>query len=152
MRPLLFVFWAAFALAQSAPDLSGIWLGNLDAGAVSLRTGLNFRRLPHGSYSATFDSYDQGALDIPVEQVKVDGRHVYIEAPALQATYDAELSADGKTLKGTFKQRGISLPLTLTRAEHKPELTRPQEPKPPFPYRSEEVTYKNTKSDVKLAG
>src|SRR5581483_11705315 len=38
------------------------------------------------------------------------------------------------------------------RAEHKPELTRPQEPKPPFPYRSEEVTYKNTKSDVKLAG
>lgn len=139
------------ALAASASDLSGTWTGNLVAGGRTLRTGLNITEAA-GHYTATLDSYDQGAVGIPATRVTVEGTRLHLDAPAIDAVYDATLSADGKTLSGTWKQRGISIALTLTRTDRKPEINRPQEPKPPFPYRSESVAYDNAKAGVKLAG
>ena len=49
-------------------------------------------------------------------------------------------------------QSGLTLPLELTRVDGEVALSRPQEPKPPYPYRVEEVTFENTKAGLTLAG
>src|SRR5439155_3130818 len=59
---------------------------------------------------------------------------------------------DGNEIVGEWKQRGLTLPLTLKRVDRLPGYHRPQEPKPPFPYREEEVSYENKKAGIKLAG
>ena len=51
---------------------------------------------------------------------------------------------DGNTISGTFTQAGNSFPLDFERVENAPELNRPQEPKKPYPYNEEEVSYENT--------
>jgi fermentation-respiration switch protein FrsA (DUF1100 family) len=69
----------------------------------------------------------------------------------LGASYEGEFKTD--FIDGTFMQNGLSIPLTLkkTTAEQKP-ATRPQEPVPPYPYISEDVTFENKAAGVALAG
>ena len=150
MRPLTAAFITFAALAQTGGDISGTWQGSIVAGGATLHLGLNVSGSAE-KYTATLDSYDQGALGISATAVKLEGRQLHLEVPSIGGSYDAALSADGKTLSGTWKQSGQSFPLTLTRGEHK-SPNRPQEPKPPFPYRSEDVSYENAKAGVKLAG
>lgn len=55
--------------------------------------------------------------------------------------------------EGTFNQGGMQISLKLTRdTVEKPKLNRPQEPRAPHPYYSEEVTFQNEKADITLAG
>ena len=63
-------------------------------------------------------------------------------------TYRARLK-EGK-LDGTFSQRGFSFPLVMTKGV--PEVKRPQMPKPPYPYETEEVTFTNEADSAMLAG
>ena len=64
----------------------------------------------------------------------------------------ATSSADGKEIKGNWKQGALSLPLVLKPGEKAGPPKRPQEPKPPFPYHAEEVTYENKEAGIKIAG
>jgi len=65
--------------------------------------------------------------------------------------YTGELLED--SFKGTFSQGGLILPLELSReAIEKQALNRPQEPKEPFPYHSEEVKFENSGASIELAG
>jgi pimeloyl-ACP methyl ester carboxylesterase len=71
--------------------------------------------------------------------------------PNIGVTYEGELKTD--SIVGTFNQGTLSLPMTLKRtaAEIKPAV-RPQEPKPPYPYRSEDITFENKSAGITLAG
>jgi hypothetical protein len=55
-------------------------------------------------------------------------------------------------MTGTWSQRGISLPLDLAWQKTPFALSRPQDPKEPFPYKAEDVTVENKKAGVCLAG
>ena len=71
------------------------------------------------------------------------------------AKFEGTLDANAARIEGTWTQGDASLPLTLERAaagvaENKPN--RPQEPKQPFPYRAEDVTYENKSAGIQLAG
>ena len=77
-----------------------------------------------------------------------DGTKVKITVQAINAAYEGELKDD--LMKGNFSQSGMSFPLTL-----KPgtvERNRPQTPKEPYPYTTEEVTFTNTADNVTLCG
>jgi pimeloyl-ACP methyl ester carboxylesterase len=147
MRIRAAAFLSIAVLAAPAADLSGTWQGNIVTPGATLHLGLTVAKTPAG-YKATIDSYDHGGYWIPAA-VKLNGTQLHLDLTSINALYDATLSADGKTLTGTWTQGGNSVALNFTRA---PGPKRPQEPKPPFPYRSEDVTYQNTKAAVKLAG
>ena len=67
--------------------------------------------------------------------------------------FEGSLSADGKQIAGTFKQTGNALPLTFQKLAGGPEKRRrPQEPKPPFPYKTELVTFENRPAHARFAG
>jgi pimeloyl-ACP methyl ester carboxylesterase len=75
------------------------------------------------------------------------------EMSQLRASYEGKLNAAGNEITGTFTQ-GMGLPLTLKRLDAAAAAgpNRPQEPKPPFPYKAEEVTFPSKASGVTLAG
>src|SRR5690606_39926956 len=79
---LLAVLAPAPARAQEA-DLSGAWLGTLQAGPVQLRLVLHLTRQADGTWGAALDSPDQGARGIPASSVEVKGDSVHVTMAAL---------------------------------------------------------------------
>jgi fermentation-respiration switch protein FrsA (DUF1100 family) len=141
----------AFAQVQySSQDITGQWNGVLSVQGTNLRLVFNINKTGDG-YTSTMDSPDQGVKAIPVSNTRFDGSKLSLEVSALGALYEGEFKAD--SIEGTFRQSGMSFPLTLnkTPAELKP-VVRPQEPKPPYPYILEDVSFENKTAGVTLAG
>jgi fermentation-respiration switch protein FrsA (DUF1100 family) len=59
---------------------------------------------------------------------------------------------EGDSIAGTWNQGGSSFPLTLKRSGEIEPPKRPQEPKPPFPYIEEDVSYENKEASLTIAG
>lgn len=144
---------AASAPAATASPFAGDWAGALDVGGQKLRLVVHLVNA-NGAWSGTMDSLDQGANGIPFSAVTVDGVKLHGEVKAINGGYEGTLGEDGDTITGTWSQGGMSLPLTLTRgdASSMPSPKRPQEPKPPLPYDTEDVTYSNPRANITLAG
>lgn len=137
----------AVALAQAEP-IAGRWSGVLDTPSGKLP--LLFHIKPDGS--ATLDSPAQKAVGRPARATFNDGK-ARLELAIGAASFEGALSADGKTLQGQWRQGGGSAPLIMTRtAAPRAQIARPQTPKPPFPYRAQDVTYRNPASGLDLAG
>ncbi|RMB25777.1 hypothetical protein C8J47_3729 [Sphingomonas sp. PP-F2F-G114-C0414] len=153
--------------ARSAPQTTTVAASNAIVGdwqgAIVPAPGRSIPLILHisgtpGSLTATLDSPAQGAVGLPVASVKQEGRTLHLMLTTPSASYTAILSDDGRTLEGTWSQGGGSIPLTMTRATTRtaPAKTsgtaRPQTPRPPFPYRVEEVAYDNAIGGSHLAG
>lgn len=149
---LALILLANASVAQDTAKVVGDWAGALEAGAMKLRLILHITRADDGSLRATMDSVDQSATGIPVDSVRFDGKALVAKLNAINGVFEASMDDAGTTLTGTWKQNGNLLPLVLTRTEDAASLVprRPQEPKPPFPYESRDVTYRN--GDITLAG
>ena len=130
----------------------GSWTGKLATTAgISLRLVLNFTLTEADTVIATLDSPDQGAKGLPMGRVRFDGDTLVAEAPAIKGEYRGVLSND-TTLAGVWTQMGRRFDLVLTRSDKPVTYDRPQEPKPPYPYREEEVVFRNTVENFDLAG
>jgi alpha-beta hydrolase superfamily lysophospholipase len=131
--------------------ITGSWIGKIPAGGISLRVIFNLSLTGKDSLTATMDSPDQGVKGIKVGPVKFDGKDLNIKAPILLGEYNGTLKSD-TLIEGIWKQAGNTFDLNLTRLAGVFTLNKPQEPKPPLPYTSEDVTFKNDKSNTNLAG
>jgi len=100
--------------AEYMAQVAGTWLGKLTAGGSSLRIVFNIR-VENGAYAATMDSPDQGVKGIPVSKVTRAGPAVNIEVKAIGGIFSGELTGDGTKISGTWKQSGMSFPLSLTK-------------------------------------
>ena len=65
---LILVASLSFSQTPASP-VAGSWEGAIDAGAVKLRIGVVITVKPDGMLSATMDSPDQGAFDLPLGDV-----------------------------------------------------------------------------------
>lgn len=133
-------------------SFAGDWQGTLKTGEMELRIVFHLKQKPDGSYEGTVDSPDQGVRGIPLSEVIVEGRQITLKVASIQGEFVGRLSEDGKTITGEWKQAGVSLPLELKQGTPPATPKRPQEPQPPFPYRTEEVVVINQKANVRLAG
>jgi pimeloyl-ACP methyl ester carboxylesterase len=77
---------------------------------------------------------------------------VRIEVKVARGIFEGAIAKDSSTIDGTWKQSGLQLPLLLERIQKEITIERPQDPKKPYPYREEEVSYRNTSAGVTLAG
>ena len=118
MKKLLLISLILFFIgfAASALSFSGKWEETLKAGLIKLRLVFNIEELQDGTISATLDSPDQGATDIPCEATRVPGNDkIEINVPLYRAKYTGALN-NGK-IEGSFSQNGLNLPLTMEKAE-----------------------------------
>ena len=138
-----------FSSSVSAQDISGAWHGKLSLPTGSLTIVFHISQTEQDVYVTTLDSPDQGANGIKTQTTSFNDSTLIIQIPVIHASYKGKLNSDN-TINGTFTQ-GMPLPLNLKKGEaSRPK--RPQEPQPPFPYRSEEVTVRNERDGINLAG
>ena len=124
---------AAQAAPASPRDLVDTWQGTLHAGQ-DLRTIVKITKDDKGAYKGTFYSIDQGAQSFQMDSVTLDGSDVKMSLKLFNIAYQGKLSADGKTIDGSFNQGGGSQTLVLTRAtpETAWEIPKPQPPPKPM--------------------
>src|SRR5690349_20172731 len=137
---IIFISLATLNAFSQNKSFNGIWLGKLNVG-VELRIVFNFTTDEKGSIKATLDSPDQAAYGIKCDTMIVTGNEVTVQIKMIQGSYTGKLINDS-TIDGTFKQ-GTEFPLQLKKIDSPVVLKRPQEPKPPFPYKAEEVEFNN---------
>ncbi len=131
--------------------LAGAWQGSLQVQAFQLRILMKIKE-DGDTLTGTMDSLDQNALNIPINAISLDDKTVKLEIKKIGGSYEGKLSDDGSEIVGTWKQGGTNVDLTMRRLEKTPDTSRPQDPKPPFPYESIDVTFKNQGADISLAG
>jgi uncharacterized protein len=148
---LLLLFQLADAQSIDKSAVTGSWFGKISAGAIELRIVFNLSIVGKDSLVATLDSPDQGAKGIKLGPVTFTGEALKITAGALFAEYNGIVKND-TIIEGTWKQRSTSVILNLTKLKVPFTQNRPQEPKPPFPYTAEDVTFANGKFKINLAG
>ena len=136
------------AQVQPTTALQGSWSGKLNVGAMSLTIVLHLDQAD-GYVLVTMDSPDQGAKGIGAHKEYLSDDSLAIKVEQIGMTYRAKLK--GEKLEGTFSQNGMSLPLVLTRGDVA-EPKRPQMPAQPYPYETEEVTFRNETDGATLAG
>ncbi|MBL7733382.1 MAG: alpha/beta fold hydrolase [Chitinophagaceae bacterium] len=130
---------------QQVSIFAGSWEGKLNVG-MELRVVFHIKE-EKGVFSSTVDSPDQDAFGIGTDATTVSGNDIKIEMGDLKAVFEGKMVNDS-TIEGEFTQ-GVALPLTLTRTTKVQKAPlRPQLPVPPFPYKSEDVTYTNTDKTI----
>lgn len=136
-----------------AQQITGDWIGTLETPAGKLP--VVFHILKEGKhYRSVMDSPEQGVTGIVMDETVVDKHHVRLKLAKAGIEYSADLK--NGILTGTFSQMGMQLPLNMERmneeAKEAVAMRRPQEPKPPFPYHSEDVVFRNHEAGVELHG
>src|SRR5208337_867150 len=79
-----------FAVARDSP-LIGDWIGTLEAPGQKLRLALHVSQVPNGALRATFDSLDQHASGIPVDDLRLDLNMVRFSLRQAGATFQGKL-------------------------------------------------------------
>ena len=153
MSVALILITALSILSKGAETegIEGVWTGTLKLSVAELRVVFKISANRNGTLAATMDSPDQGAEDIAVNKVTFENGRLYLESKAVQGAYEGQIKEDG-SIEGKWQKGGLSSPLLLKRTDEAPKLHRPQEPKKPYPYIEEEVTYENEEAGIKLAG
>lgn len=132
-------------------DITGQWNGLLNVQGTQLRLVFNINKSDTG-FKSTMDSPDQGAKDILVTTTSFENSTLKLTVANAKIEYEGVLGKDNKIV-GTFKQASHAFPMNLSREKiEKEKLVRPQEPTKPYPYYSEDVTFKNEKAGITLAG
>lgn len=140
----LLLSWAG-AFAQK--PIEGDWMGKLNLGPQSLTIVLHVNCNAQGEVECILDSPDQGAKGIAVETDYCSSDSISVSLASLALSFQGKLKGD--EIVGTFTQ-GLSFSLILKRGEEK--LNRPQNPVAPYPYKTEEVAFKNVADGATLVG
>lgn len=112
MRNVLFLILLPFLLAaQDAP--AGDWEGAISIGGMNLGIAVHFSQVD-AQLKATIDIPQQGAHNLPLQNVKFNQPQVYFELPAGPglAVFDGIRKED--TIDGTFVQGAASGTFSLT--------------------------------------
>ena len=151
MKTLISMVLILLAQTFYAQEIIGPWQGELDIQGMKLPLILHVNK-DGENLKSTLDSPKQGAKDLAVSKTEFVNNELKFEATNLGVSYKGTLK-DGK-IEGTFSQGGMQLPLTFVKStgENKTVFNRPQTPKEPFDYKTEEVTFVNPIDKNTLAG
>jgi len=146
---LLSVFTGANA--QGNDSIAGTWSGKIEVQGTKLTVVFHIKK-DGEKFFAKMDSPDQGAFGIDAGEVSINNDKVIIGSKKGMFMYDAKWHRDSNLLEGTWYQGKYELPLNLRKTYSEIKLVRPQEPKPPFPYVTEEVEFISREAGIKLKG
>lgn len=141
MKRFLIIITVIVSTVMVTSAQTGTWSGKLDVQGTKLSLVFHL-----DGENPSMDSPDQGAEGIPIQVSRPASNTIKVIIPSLGASYEGVWMI--RQIVGTFTQMNASFPLTLTPGENKP--ARPQTPKPPYPYQTEEVSFTN--GDIVLNG
>jgi hypothetical protein len=124
------------ALPLFAQGLPGTWQGTLkvpQAPRSELRVVFQISTAEADALEAQMVSIDQGAHAFPASSVTLRDHAVKIAIPGLGAGFDGKMSADRKTIAGTWTQGQATFPLTLELATPQTAWAMPETAEKPKP-------------------
>lgn len=115
--------WVAALTVATAPALAqtstpaGRWEGAISLPGTELKIALTLRSATGGEWSGAIDIPAQGARDLPLGNVRVDGATVAFDLPGVPGdpSFNGAVAPDGNSISGTFAQAGQSFPFTVER-------------------------------------
>ena len=142
------------ANAQSTAIL-GRWYGKLETGSFNLDLYFNIKTLSIGDNETIY----QTRMDVPIQRLKnhpfdetnFKKKKLTLTDGKLGIYFEGKLT-DTNKITGIFKQRGKSIPITLTKSYGIINNSKPQTPIAPFPYKSKQVTFSNQDGKIKFSG
>lgn len=142
-------------LAQEQISPQGIWIGKMEINEnVQMTIAFEITKDEKNKYQALMHSIDQDAYDNPVDKITVENNNLTISVTPLDIVYKARIKT-GEVMEGLITQ-GKNSPwkLNMKKVDYLPgvKANRPQEPKRPFPYLEEKVTFTNDAGKVTLGG
>ena len=144
---------AGLSASYAEDRVAGHWEGRIEIPGQPIPVKIDLA-INDGVWSGTIDIPVQGAKGLTLSDIHVveenGSLHVKFSIRGVPGnpTFDGKLQ-DG-AISGTFSQSGATFGFRLSRDIVVKDPARPQEPKPPFPYKIEEVTFQN--GTVNLAG
>ena len=136
----------------SPEALTGYWQGRFAIWGREVELVLEMSSDASGGIGARLHAPGEGMSGIPGDRVVLEGRRVEVAFPTVGARYQGRLGDDGASFRGDWLQTGARFRLNLSRVEGFEGPPRPQEPSPPFPYRSDSVRFPNPAAALALAG
>lgn len=147
MRIIILLITLLFG-CQTFAQIEGTWNGFIEIPMSNLAFVLHVSR-EDGLLKVTSDSPDQGVFGIELQEARFENNRLYLKDSRMMMSYEGELTGDN-SINGNFKQGAQSFKLNLTKGEFK--RNRPQEPKAPFSYKSEDIVFDNKAAGIKLSG
>ena len=117
------------ATMKASPATAGIvgtWQGSLQSGPQQLRLVLKVSQNAEGMLSAKMDSVDQGAMDLPVSKISLNGNNLIFEISMVGGSYEGTWDKQKQEISGQWKQGGMGLPLTFKKVNRPVALVQPQ--------------------------
>jgi uncharacterized protein (TIGR03435 family) len=124
---LILAFFGVLSVAQAPVaaadhEIAGTWQGTLRIPATAEHSALDLRlvnkvsRANDGKLSVAVLSIDQGGGELTASSASLQDGIFKYEVPAIQGNFEGKISADGKSIAGSWTQGGTSLPLLMERA------------------------------------
>ncbi len=104
------------APANSSKGIVGDWQGTLHTPEKDMRTVVQITQAKPGELKVVLRSIDQGAQPISASSASFEDGVLKFAIEMIEGSYEGKMSADGKSIAGSWKQGGNPLPLVLERA------------------------------------
>lgn len=130
---------------------AGSWSGSIVAPGQALQFGVTFARSQDGAWTGTLDIPLQGVRGARLTSVSVEGDRLTFNMEPFPGNPTWVGTRQGDLVTGNLRQGNATMPFEMGRGTVA-GVKRPQEPRPPFPYESIDVTFSSKAEGVKLAG
>ena len=140
------------SVSYAEDRVTGHWEGHIDIPGQPLAVKIDLA-VDESNWRGTIDIPAQNAKGLPLSEIHVKENDEEMRVKFTIRGVPGNPTFDGRlqegVITGKFSQGDVKFDFRLSR-EVVAAPVRPQEPKPPFPYHIEEVTFQN--GDVNLAG
>ncbi len=138
--------------SQNLDKFVGNWDGTLKTKGIVLRIIFKITKVNDTTLDAKFDVPEQFAYNVPIDKIYIKGDTITLK----NFNFHIKLTGFVKdsTFIGFYKQLQYTANIILTNnKDYKmSDFSRPQTPKPPYPYKTEEVKIEDKEHGITLAG
>jgi len=99
-------------------QLEGQWKGQLEGPGQTLHLLLDIKKQPDGTGGGTLTSVDQNNSQIPLTELRQDGKTVIFTIKLIDGRFEGTLNDSGTAMTGHWTQGPNDLPLTWSKAEN----------------------------------
>ena len=151
MRKLLIIFFLFNYLFSFSQNITGTWKGNIDINGNEIPIVFHFYKDSALQLNGKWDSPSQNAMNLPCSDIAVNGDSVMIGLKVISGFYNGKFVTPD-SIAGMWHQGNGQLALNISRSNNEASFEppkRPQTPKPPFNYFTEDVEYSNVDNSMK---
>ncbi len=140
-----------------AQDIIGVWQGKVTLGKGKEIVFIFDIKQMNGDLSTTVSIPSQRVEGLKPKQTTFVNAELTVDGSNLGIGYKGKYNSSKKQFEGKFQEGANQIPLNLKRDSSRGQSevesnTKPQEPKQPYPYHSEDVAFNNEAANIKLAG